>query len=48
MKEECLDVICLSNAVWGEARTDLAEAIYATYYIKETVAEAMQMDVGYI
>lgn len=48
LPEEDLDIIFLSNAAWGDARTDLAEAVYAAYFRETAVPEAMQMDAGYI
>lgn len=48
LPEEDLDIIFLSNAAWGDARTDLAEAVYAAYFQETEEAEVMQMDAGYI
>ena len=48
LPEEDLDIIFLSNAAWGDARTDITEAVYAAYYQETTEAEVMQMDAGYI
>ena len=48
LPEEDLDIIFLSNAAWGDARTDLAEAVYAAYFRETAAAEAMQMDAGYL
>jgi CubicO group peptidase (beta-lactamase class C family) len=48
LPEEDLDIIFLSNAAWGDARTDITEAVYAAYYQETAEAEIMQMDAGYI
>lgn len=48
LPEDDLDIIFLSNAAWGDARTDFAEAVYAAYYGEEQPAEAIEMDKGYI
>ena len=44
-----LDIIYLSNASWGDARNDFAEAIYRAIYEKNAPeGEKIQMDAGYI
>lgn len=48
LPEDDLDIIFLSNAAWGDARTDFAEAVYAAFYGETVTAQAMQMDAGYI
>lgn len=48
LPQEDLDIIFLSNAAWGDARTDIAEAVYAAYYGETAAPEVLQMDAGYI
>ena len=48
LPEDDLDIIFLSNAAWGDARTDLAEAVYSAFYGETQPAEAIEMDKGYI
>ena len=48
LPEDDLDIIYLSNSGWGDARTDLSEAVFAAFYNEENSAEALQMDTGYI
>jgi CubicO group peptidase (beta-lactamase class C family) len=48
LPEEDLDIIFLSNAAWGDARTDFAEAVYSAFYGETGAAQVLQMDAGYI
>lgn len=48
LPEDDLDIIYLSNSGWGDARTDLSEAVFAAFYGEKGSAEALQMDTGYI
>ncbi len=49
LPEDDFDIIFLSNAGWGNARNDFAEAIYEAYYGNDnTHSEDIKMDVGYI
>ena len=43
------DVILLSNSAWGDARNDIAEAVYKAYFGDDTSAgDDVKMDVGYV
>lgn len=48
LPEDDLDIIYMSNAAWGDARTDLAEAVYSAFYGEDLPVESMEMDKGYI
>ena len=49
LPEDDFDIIFLSNAGWGNARNDLAEAIYEAYYgSDDVIGEEIKMDAGYI
>jgi CubicO group peptidase (beta-lactamase class C family) len=48
LPEDDLDIIYLSNAGWGDARTDLSEAVFSAFYGEKNSAEALQIDTGYI
>lgn len=49
LPEEDFDIIFLSNAGWGNARNDFAEAIYTGFFGEVSAErEDKEMDVGYI
>jgi len=49
LPEDDFDLIFLSNSGFGEARWDISEMVYKAFYgEEETVAEAIEMDKGYI
>lgn len=49
LPEDDFDIIYLSNSAWGDARNDIAEAVYKAYYGADgSVHAQVQMDVGYI
>jgi CubicO group peptidase (beta-lactamase class C family) len=49
LPEDDFDIIFLSNSGWGNARKDIADAIYEIYYGDKTVSGYdVKMDVGYI
>lgn len=49
LPEDDLDIIYLSNASWGDARNDFAEAIYRAIYEENAApGEQVEMDKGYI
>ena len=49
LPEDDFDIIFLSNSGWGNARKDIADAIYEIYYGDKTVSDYdVKMDVGYI
>ena len=49
LPEDDFDIIFLSNSAWGDARTDIADAIYKAYYGNDTLkSDVVNMDVGYI
>lgn len=49
LPEDDFDIILLSNAAWGDARGDFAEAIYEAYYGSDnSISDTVKMDVGYI
>jgi CubicO group peptidase (beta-lactamase class C family) len=49
LPEDDFDIIFLSNSGWGNARGDIADAIYEIYYGDKTVSGCdVKMDVGYI
>lgn len=48
LPEDDFDIIFLSNSGWGNARYDIAEAVFEAYYGKPAdVAEKIEMDKGY-
>lgn len=48
LPKDDFDIIFLSNAGWGNARNDLAEAVYEVFYGSDnTLSEAVKMDKGY-
>ena len=49
LPEDDFDIIYFSNSGWGNARKDIAEAIYKAFYGSDnSVVEDVKMDVGYI
>lgn len=49
LPEDDFDIILLTNSAWGDARNDIAEAIYEAYYGDDnTVSDDVKMDVGYV
>ena len=49
LPKEDFDVILLSNSAWGDARNDIAEAIYRAYFGYDTnIGDEIKMDMGYI
>ncbi len=49
LPEVDFDIILLSNSAWGDARNDIADAIYEAYFGSDTsISDAVKMDVGYI
>lgn len=49
LPEEDFDIIFLSNSAWGDARNDIAEAVFEAYYGTDSeVCGSIKMDVGYI
>lgn len=49
LPDDDFDIIYLSNSAWGDARNDIAEAVYKAYYGADCSVHAqVQMDVGYI
>lgn len=49
LPQEDFDIIFLSNSGFGNARNDLAEIVYETFYTEVSSKEQMiEMDVGYI
>ena len=49
LPEKDFDIIFLSNSAWGDARDDIANAVYNTYYGDDGSGGAViKMDAGYI
>jgi len=49
LPEKDFDIIFLSNSAWGDARNDIANAVYNTYYGDDgSGGNIIKMDVGYI
>ena len=49
LPEDDFDIILLTNASWGDARKDFAEAIHEIFYGQNTgLSEEFKMDAGYI
>ena len=49
LPEDDFDIIFLSNSAWGNARNDIAEAVYEAFYGDDNaVSEEVKMDTGYI
>lgn len=49
LPENDFDIIFLSNSGWGNARNDIPEAIYSTFFEKSNgLSDKVEMDVGYI
>lgn len=49
LPEDDFDIIFLSNSAWGNARNDIAEAVYEAFYGDDNaVSEEVKMDAGYI
>ncbi len=49
LPQDDFDIIILSNSGWGDARNDISEEIYKTYYgDSDSVSPKLQMDEGYI
>ncbi|MBQ4120280.1 MAG: beta-lactamase family protein [Clostridia bacterium] len=49
LPEDDFDIIFLSNSAWGNARNDIAEAVYESFYGSDNaISEEVKMDVGYI
>lgn len=46
--EDDFDVIYLSNAAWGDARTAYMDEIFRIFYGKHDLKEKVEMDKGYI
>ncbi len=48
LPEDDFDIIFLSNSAWGNARNDIAEAVYEAFYGSDNaISEEVKMDVGY-
>lgn len=49
LPEDDFDIIFLSNSGWGNARNDIAEAVYNVYYGEDSLkSDTVKMDIGYI
>ena len=48
LPEDDFDIIFLSNAGWGNARFEIADAVYEAFYGGEKVGADVKLDAGYI
>ena len=47
--EDDFDIIVMSNSGWGNARYDIAEAVFEAYFGKDEIkSDTLEMDIGYI
>ena len=48
LPEDDFDIIFLSNAGWGNARFEIADAVYEAFYGGERIGADVKLDAGYI